>query len=75
MEMRKLSPLRSSTSATSVPALATEQLQHFGIDPATPFGQSLQRISERLYGCASDLEQLWAITMEASQTLDRADRV
>lgn len=75
MEMRKLSPLRSTTAATSVPALAAEQLQHFGIDPATPFGQSMQRIAERLYGCASDLDELWSITMEASRNLPRQDRI
>ncbi len=40
MEMRKLSPLRNTTKATTPKALATEQLQHFGINPATPFGES-----------------------------------
>ncbi len=75
MDMQKLSPLRNTTKATTANALATEQLRHFGIDPATPFGESLQHISEKLYHCTSDLNQLWTATLQAVQTLDRADRI
>ncbi|MBY0406313.1 MAG: PLP-dependent transferase, partial [Rickettsiales bacterium] len=73
--MQKLSPLRSSTSATTPRALATEQLAHFGIDPKTEFGQALASISERLYHSSDDLEKLWALTMQAANTLPRADRI
>lgn len=75
MAMRKLSPLRNTTAAESAEALAAEQLKHFGIDPASPFGRSLASISERLYSTATDLDQLWAETLKASNTLSRADKI
>lgn len=75
MEMRKLSPLRNTTQASNAHELALEQLHHFGIDAASPFGQSLQHISKRLYDSATDLNELWTITLQAANTLDRADRI
>ena len=73
--MQKLSPLRSTTSAQTPQALAAEQLEHFGIDPKTPFGKSLANISERLYHSANDLDQIWTLTMQAANTLSRSDRI
>src|SRR4051812_41635492 len=75
MEMHKLSPLRNTTKAQSASQLAAEQLQHFGIDPETSFGHALQRICERLYSTASDLEQIWAATFKEAGKLDRTDRI
>lgn len=75
MEMRKLSPLRNTTMAEGAGDLAAEQLQYFGIDPATPFGQALQHLSERLYDATTDLNQLCAATLQAANMLDRSDRI
>lgn len=73
--MRKLSPLRNSTQATDAAGLVREQLAHFGIDPATPFGQQLSVLAERLYASQADVEQLWHETLSEIQHLDRADRI
>lgn len=75
MDMQILSPLRNSTKAHTPSDLASEQLAHFGIDPATPFGQSLHNVAVQLYSCASDMNQLWAHTIKAAQTLSREDRI
>ena len=47
--MRRLSPRRNTSRAADVPGLVAEQLQHFGLDPATEFGRGVARIAERLY--------------------------
>lgn len=75
MDMRKLSPLRNSTAAALPEALAAEQLAHFGIDPATPFGRSLAQICERLYASAADIDELMTGTLQAAHSLDRSDRI
>jgi O-acetylhomoserine/O-acetylserine sulfhydrylase-like pyridoxal-dependent enzyme len=58
-----------------VSQLVSEQLVHFGIDGASPFGSTLGRIAERLYECEADVERLWQITLESIQSLDRSDRI
>src|ERR1700761_3386695 len=73
--MKQLSPLRKSSTATTVYQLAREQLEHFGINPASEFGQSLGQIATRLYETQGDLDQLWQITMRTIGTLDRSDRI
>jgi len=57
------------------PQLVAEQLEHFGIDGASPFGQTLGRIAERLYDCEADVERLWQITLESMGSLDPSDRI
>lgn len=74
-QMRRLSPRRKTTTATSAPELVAEQLEHFGIDPASPFGKSLARVAGRLYEIDGDLQQLWRVTLESIDTLDRSDRI
>lgn len=73
--MRNLSPLRRSTQATDTESLAAEQLAHFHIDAASQYGQTLARIVRHLYAAAGDLDQLWRITSESIDSLDRSDRV
>src|SRR5437660_7142909 len=73
--LRRLSPKRNSTTATDIPALVTEQLNHFGIDPSNEIGQALSRIATRLYETAGDLDALWRITMETIASLPRQDRI
>jgi O-acetylhomoserine (thiol)-lyase len=75
MDMQKLSPLRNTTTANTPDALALEQLQHFGIDPSSAFGKTLQSFAGKLYDSVSDLDKLCAVTLQAAQTLDRSDRV
>lgn len=72
---RTLSPLRHTTRAATSPALASEQLHHFGIDPASALGKTLARIAGRLYDCHADLDQLWQLTLDGITGLDRSDRV
>ncbi len=73
--IRRLSPRRNSTQATDVNGLVAEQLTHFGIQPGTPFGQSLARIATRLYETDADIDELWQVTLRTVHTLDRSDRV
>lgn len=39
--IQQLSPVRNSTQHHQAPELAKEQLQHFGIDPDSDYGQAL----------------------------------
>jgi cystathionine beta-lyase/cystathionine gamma-synthase len=55
--------------------LVTEQLAHFGIDPKSAFGEKLAKVATRLYETHDDLDDLWKITMDTVQTLDRSDRI
>ena len=73
--MRNLSPLRRSTQAADVEALAADQLAHFHIAPESEYGQTLARIVRHIYACGSDLDQLWRITADSIDGLDRSDRV
>ncbi|REJ64890.1 MAG: aminotransferase class I/II-fold pyridoxal phosphate-dependent enzyme [Planctomycetota bacterium] len=73
--MRKLSPRRNSTEAEDALSLASEQLAHFGIEPTTPFGETLLRTTERLYESQADVEQLWQETLQSIHELPRGDRI
>ena len=73
--MRKLSPRRRTTSADGADALVAEQLAHFRIDPASEYGKTLSSVVGRLYACGSDLEQLWRVTADTIDSLDRSDRI
>lgn len=73
--MRKLSPRRHSTEADDPRDLAVEQLEHFGIDPASDFGRDLLRLTERLYASGADVDSLWNETLQTIQSLDRRERI
>jgi len=73
--LRTLSPRRKSTAARSLDELVDEQLAHFGIDPRTTFGQTLARVSRRMYESYADVDRLWVETAQTIQSLDRADRI
>jgi O-acetylhomoserine (thiol)-lyase len=70
-----LSPRRKSTEETTVVALAEEQLQHFGIDSESEYGQAMQAAVQKLYGAQSDITRLWEITSETIDGLDKNDRI
>jgi O-acetylhomoserine (thiol)-lyase len=73
--MHTLSPLRRSTAAPDIEAMVAEQLAHFHIDAASEYGQTLGRIVHHLYACSGDLDQLWRITSQSIDSLDRSDRI
>jgi cystathionine beta-lyase/cystathionine gamma-synthase len=73
--MRKLSPRRHSTQATTAAELAREQLVHFGIAPDGDYGRALLALTQRLYASQADAERLWRVTLESIGSLDRRDRV
>jgi O-acetylhomoserine/O-acetylserine sulfhydrylase-like pyridoxal-dependent enzyme len=73
--MRKLSPRRNSTQADRVEQLVAEQLQHFGIDAQTDYGRTLARLANRLYEANADAEELWRLTQQTIDGLDRSDRI
>ncbi|HYE36577.1 trans-sulfuration enzyme family protein [Methylocaldum sp.] len=73
--LRALSPRRKSTAARSIDELVNEQLAHFGIDPNTAFGETLARVSRRMYESYADIDRLWVETAQSIQSLDRSDRI
>jgi len=73
--LRQLSPKRNTTQARSIDDLIAEQQAHFGIDPSTPFGESITRIVRGLYASQAGIEELWKVTLESMATLDTKDRI
>ncbi len=73
--LHQLSPLRHTTAATDSASLAVEQLAHFGIDPDSEFGHSLASMAARLYEANVAAHELWRLTLEQIDGLDRSDRV
>ena len=73
--MKTLSPLRNSSTADSAEALVREQLLHFGIEPDSDIGRTMTSLTTKLYGCQTDLDQLWQITLAGIRDLDYGDRI
>ncbi len=74
-KMKALSPLRNSTTATTLEELVDEQLEHFGISPTDEYGQTLRQIVSRLYENQRDIDHLWNITIQALTELPTSDRI
>ena len=72
---QQLSPLRNTTNHTTAHDLAGEQLDHFGIDQSTDFGQALLSLTEKLYHVNQDAHDLWQATLDGLAQLDRSDRI
>lgn len=72
---RILSPRRKSTQAHDIDSLALEQLQHFGIDPKSEYGQAMEGAARSLYEAKADVTRLWEITNETIQDLPKEDRM
>ncbi|WP_416306300.1 trans-sulfuration enzyme family protein [Neptunicella sp. SCSIO 80796] len=70
-----LSPKRNSTRALTIESLAKEQLQHFGIDIHSDYGDALFHAALHLYQTHVDVHQLWKITNETLAGLDKQDRI
>ncbi len=74
-QMRLLSPLRKTSTATTAEELVEEQLRHFGIDPTTEIGHVIERLARRIYESADDMQALWVVTARTLSGLDRSDRI
>ncbi len=72
---RRLSPRRSTSTATDIEGLVREQLAHFCIDAETPMGQSLAEVTRHVYQTQISLTDLWQHTLRELPRLDRRDRV
>lgn len=70
-----LSPRRNTTQAQSIEQLASEQLNHFGIEESSEYGQALHRIAQNLYRTQVDVNQLWKLTTETLEQLPKNDRI
>ena len=70
-----LSPKRNSTEATSISELTKEQLQHFGIDSNSEYGQALFQAASHFYHAQADVNQLWKVTNETLGQLAHQDKV
>ena len=73
--LKQLSPLRNSTTATEADALAREQAMHFGIDPDSVYGTALVKLAVQLYNSNAAAHNLWDITIDGLQGLDKNDRI
>ena len=73
--MRKLSPRRNSSTATSKEELVAEQLKHFNIDPESEFGQAMGQLIDRLYGCQGDIDAIWNAGLEHMHELEAPTRI
>ncbi len=72
---RELSPLRKTTTATSVDALVREQLLHFSLDPASELGRELAEVATHVYRANQAMHGLWDATLSRIASLDRRDRI
>lgn len=70
-----LSPRRNTSEANDINTLVHEQLNHFGIDPSSDYGQALSDTATHLYHAQSDVHRLWDITNNTLQTLDKEDKI
>ncbi|MHA6962715.1 trans-sulfuration enzyme family protein [Zobellella denitrificans] len=70
----ELSPRRHQ-QADSEDALIHEQLRHFGIDPASPFGQHLAGAALNLHRTNQDIHALWQTTRDSLDSLPAEERI
>ena len=70
-----LSPKRNTTKATTIEALANEQLAHFGIDKNSEYGQALFNTAQHLYYTQANMQQLWQITSDTLEGLSKENKV
>lgn len=71
----ELSPRRHSSQAQDEQALVTEQLQHFGIDPDSPYGRHLGRAVLNLNRTNQDIHALWQLTEDTLASLPPEQQV
>jgi O-acetylhomoserine (thiol)-lyase len=74
-QARILSPIRNSSTATTIDELVAEQLDHFQIDASSEQGVYLARVAHSLYGCQGSVDDLWNSAQNFMRELDRSDRI
>lgn len=70
-----LSPRRHSTEARTTKELVSEQLEHFGIQAASPHGYALSKLVASLGAANGAAHEVWRLTTSVLSTLDRSDRI
>ncbi|MDG1754979.1 MAG: PLP-dependent transferase [Rhodothermales bacterium] len=70
-----LSPRRKSSSCETISDLAIEQLQHFGIEPQSEYGEAMLDAVEKLYATQADIVRLWDVTTKTIEGLNKEDRI
>ena len=73
--LRRLSPRRSTSTARDLEELVQEQLEHFGIDSATPAGGSLAKLTRQIYQTNVSMHELWGALIRELPSLERKDRI
>lgn len=71
----KLSPLRNSSSATTIEELIAEQLTHFNIDSSSEFGRTIAQVAQGIYECQGGVDELWRITQQGIHKVKHKDRI
>lgn len=72
---RQISPRRKTTEAGDVDGLVLEQLEHFGIDPASDYGRRLGDLARHLYSGHADMRRLWELGVAELAGLSRKERI
>ena len=70
---RRLSPIRKTSTASSIDQLALEQLTHFGIDPSTDLGESMLDVMASVYQSQMSADQLWQKAQESVSKTSSSD--
>lgn len=73
--IRRLSPLRNTSTAVNIEQLVEEQIEHFGIDIKSDYGATLSQLAHHLYASSHQVQRLWDETLATLGTLDKVDRV
>ncbi len=74
-QAKTLSPIRNTSAATDICGLVNEQLEHFQINRKSDLGRSLARISENLYRCQSNVDELWQTAQIGMRELNQGDLI
>ncbi len=72
---RQISPRRKSTMASDIDGLVAEQLEHFGLDPNSPYGKTLGDLARDLYSSHADMRRLWDVGLQELTKLSRRERI
>lgn len=72
---KQLSPRRKTSTAVDIEGLVVEQLEHFGIEPASGMGQTLGRLVNYLFHANVEMQNLWDVVVREIESLDRSDRI
>ena len=71
----ELSPRRHSSAASNAGELVSEQLEHFGIAPASAHGVALAKLVAALGSANGAAHEIWQLTSRELGKLDRSDRI